>query len=202
MKNSQSQEDTQDRRELVRQLNPIGRIRLRLVARIREYLSDLTRGDLNFTWITENLAAGGSVRRRDLGRLAASGVTAVIDVRSEARDDQRELDRLGIQFLHLPAPDRYAPGAEQLLAGVDWALRVLERGGKIFSHCEHGVGRGPLMACAILVAQGRTAPEALEIVREKRWQAAPNDRQIERLLDFERLWLARTERSTAGSRGL
>ena len=55
-------------------------------------------------------------------------------------------------------------------------------------HCEHGVGRGPLMACAVLVAQGHSAPEALRIVRAGRWQALPNDRQLAALLDFEREW--------------
>jgi hypothetical protein len=44
------------------------------------------------------------------------------------------------------------------------------------------------MACAVLVAQGYGAPEALRIVRTARWQALPNDRQLEALLAFERKW--------------
>ena len=44
------------------------------------------------------------------------------------------------------------------------------------------------MACAVLVAQGYSAPEALRIVRAGRWQALPNDRQLAALLDFERAW--------------
>ena len=58
-------------------------------------------------------------------------------------------------------------------------------------HCEHGVGRGPLMACAVLVAQGYSAPEALRIVRSGRWQALPNDRQLAVLMDFEQEWRKR-----------
>ncbi|MCA1647623.1 MAG: phosphatase, partial [Chloroflexi bacterium] len=57
-----------------------------------------------------------------------------------------------------------------------------------FLHCEHGVGRGPLMACAVLVAQGCSAPEALRLVRAARWQALPNDRQLAALLNFEKTW--------------
>jgi len=71
------------------------------------------------------------------------------------------------------------------------AQRVLDHianGGRAFLHCEHGVGRGPLMTCAVLVAQGYTAPEALRIVRSARWQALPNDRQLAALLDFEQTW--------------
>ena len=75
--------------------------------------------------------------------------------------------------------------------GVDWALDRLTNGGRAFLHCEHGVGRGPLMACAVLVGQGHSAPEALRIVRLSRWQALPNDRQLAALLEFERTWRAR-----------
>jgi hypothetical protein len=42
------------------------------------------------------------------------------------------------------------------------------------------------MGLAILVAQGQTASAALKLLRSKRWQAAPNDRQLAALLDFER----------------
>ena len=75
-------------------------------------------------------------------------------------------------------------------------LDHLANGGRAFLHCEHGVGRGPLMACAVLVAQGHTAPEALRIVRAGRWQALPNDRQLDALLTFEKRvsWHATSER--------
>jgi protein-tyrosine phosphatase len=71
---------------------------------------------------------------------------------------------------------------------VDWILEHLTMGGRAFLHCEHGVGRGPLMACAVLVGQGHSAPEALRIVRGGRWQALPNDRQLGALLTFEQEW--------------
>jgi hypothetical protein len=44
------------------------------------------------------------------------------------------------------------------------------------------------MGLAILVAQGQTASSALKLLRSKRWQAAPNDRQLAALLDFEQKW--------------
>ena len=44
------------------------------------------------------------------------------------------------------------------------------------------------MTCAVLIAQGYTAPRALRTVRQARWQALPNDRQLSALLDFERVW--------------
>jgi protein tyrosine phosphatase (PTP) superfamily phosphohydrolase (DUF442 family) len=177
-----------ERQSLRRSLNPFGRIRLRIAARLHEWASDLTRGELNLSWITDDLAAGGSVQTRDYPRLRDIGVTAVIDLRAESQDDAEKLRQLGIEFLHLPTPDRYAPTVEKLAIGVQWAEDRLTAGGKVFAHCEHGVGRGPLMVGCVLVSRGATTPDVIETLRDRRWQSAPNDRQIERLLAFESYW--------------
>ncbi len=174
-----------ERKQIIRMLNPFGRIWLRLVARIHEYASDLAPGTLNLSWVTDDLAVGGSYRVRDIRRLAEQGVTAVIDAREEAADDEYALGKHGIRLLRLPTPDRYALSPEHLQIGATWALDRLTEGHKVFVHCEHGVGRGPLLGAAVLVESGRTAPEALRLLRARRWQAAPNDRQLEALLEFE-----------------
>jgi len=170
---------------------PLGRIWLRILARLMEWATDLQPKQLNYSDITPNLAVGGAFRKRQIKRLRQHGVTAVVDCRLEARDDPEALKASGIEFLHVPTPDRYGFTYAQMLEGVQWVLDHTERGGRAFMHCEHGVGRGPLMACAVLVAQGQTAPQALRTVRSARWQALPNDRQLEALLTFEREWLAR-----------
>ena len=183
-----------DRRAMIRQMNPAGRIWLRLVARVREMASDLIPSHLNISWITDELAIGGAPRPRDYRRLAAMGIAAVIDAREEAQDDAEAFKRVGIELLHLPTPDRYALSQEDLVRGTHWALARLRAGGKVFVHCAHGVGRGPLMGIAILIGQGLSAPEALRTVQHRRWQAAPNDRQIEGLLVFEERWRAEQAR--------
>ena len=94
-------------------------------------------------------------------------------------------------FLHLPTPDHYALTNEQLYRGVDWVLDHVARGGRAYLHCEHGVGRGPLMGCAVLIAQGLTAADALHLVKARRWQAMPNDRQLAALVEFEHGWRER-----------
>ncbi len=153
-----------------------------------EWLTDLQPKQLNYTDVTPQLAVGGAFRRRQIKRLKQRGVTAVVDCRLEAQDDKEALSKAGIELLHVPTPDRYGFSYEQMQRGVDWVLERVAKGGRVFLHCEHGVGRGPLMACAVLVAQGKSAPQALRIVRSKRWQALPNDRQLAALLDFERAW--------------
>ena len=181
-----------DERGLVRWYTLAGKLWLRLVARILEYSTKLDRAHLNLTRITDDLVVGGAIPTRAYRRLKDMGVTAVIDLREEARDDEEALEALGIELLYLPATDRYAASQEQMRRGVEWALARIERGGQVYAHCKHGVGRGPLMGLAIMVARGMTASEALRRMRSQRWQAAPNDRQLAALVQFERDWTGRS----------
>src|SRR5579859_598459 len=178
-----------DREQIVETFRrPLGRIWLRVLARLMEWLTDIQPKQLNYSDVTPQLAVGGAFRTGQIRRLTQRGVTAVVDCRLEATDDQDALVRAGIQFLHVPTLDRHGFTYAQLSMGVEWVLDQISSGGRAFMHCEHGVGRGPLMACAVLVAQGYTAPEALRMVRSGRWQALPNDRQLAALLNFEQEW--------------
>jgi protein tyrosine phosphatase (PTP) superfamily phosphohydrolase (DUF442 family) len=179
-------EIARDRQGLIRVLNPFGRLWLRLVARVHEHASDLVPTRMNLSWITDQLAVGGAPKKRDYRRLAQAGITGVIDCREEASDDEQGLRRVGIELLRLPIEDRHALRHEQLVEGIRWADRHFSGGGKVLVHCQHGVGRAPLMGASILIDREKlTAPEALKTIRARRWQAAPNDRQIEALLAFE-----------------
>ena len=175
-----------DERGLVRWYNFAGKLWLRGIARILEYTTKLNRQSLNLSRITDDLVVGGSIPVRSYGRLKAMGVTAVIDLREEAKDDEAALARHGIELLYLPATDRYAASQDQLRTGAEWAVERIKRGGQVYAHCKHGVGRGPLMGLAIMVAQGESSSTALRKLRSMRWQAAPNDRQLAALLEFER----------------
>jgi len=133
---------------------PLGRIWLRVLARGMEWLTDVQPKQLNYSDVTPQLAVGGAFRNRQIKHLKQRGVTAVVDCRLEDSDDADALAQAGIQFLHVPTADRYGFTYAQLHTGVDWVLDQLAQGGRAFMHCEHGVGRGPLMGCAVLVAQG------------------------------------------------
>ena len=177
-----------DERGIVRWYNLAGKLWLRGIARILEYSTRLHRQSLNLSRITDQLVVGGGIPPRAYPRLKAMGVTAVIDLREEAKDDEEALRRLGIELLYLPATDRFAASQDQIRQGVEWAMERINAGGQVYAHCKHGVGRGPLMGLAILVAQGQTTSSALRLLRSKRWQAAPNDRQLAALLEFEQNW--------------
>ena len=141
---------------------------------------------LNLSWVTDNLAVGGRVRPEDIKRLAAAGVTRVVDTRSEHQDDEAALRAQGIELLYLPTPDTYPLSINDLRRGADWVNAQIAAGHKVLIHCEHGVGRSVLLTAAALVADGMSAHEAVDLVQRRRWQAAPNQRQLVRLQEFER----------------
>jgi protein-tyrosine phosphatase len=140
---------------------------------------------LNMSWVTNHLAVGGRIRPEDIRALSKVGVTHVIDTRSEYSDDKEALARANIDLLYLPTPDTYPLSVEQLLEGAAWANEQIAKGGRVLIHCEHGVGRSVLLTCATLVYGGLHGSDALDLVKEKRWQAAPNQRQVARLREFE-----------------
>ncbi len=140
---------------------------------------------LNMSWVTEHLAVGGRVHPRDIPALALTGITQVVDTRSEYEDDAQAMARHGIELLYLPTPDTYPLTIEQLMEGSRWADERIKKDGRVLIHCEHGVGRSVLLTCAVLVYQGMHARDALDLVKEKRWQASPNARQVARLREFE-----------------
>jgi len=141
---------------------------------------------LNMSWVTPSLAVGGRVLPYDIPRLAKSGVTAVVDTRSEHQDDEAALAANGIQLLYLPTPDTHPLTVEQLQRGADWINEQIGHGQRVLVHCEHGVGRSVLLTAAALVEQGMNAHDAISLVQHRRWQAAPNHRQMRRLQEFER----------------
>src|SRR5947209_8876906 len=140
---------------------------------------------LNMSWITDQLAVGGRVRPEDIHALARTGITDVVDTRAEYRDDAQAMAKEHIGLLHLPTPDTYPLTVEQLRQGAAWVQERIRQGGRVLIHCEHGVGRSVLLASAVLVYGGMKAQEALRLVQEKRWQAAPNHKQVARLREFE-----------------
>ena len=140
---------------------------------------------LNMSWITTHLAVGGRIHPEDIKALAAVGITHVVDTRSEYCDDEEALAKEHIELLHLPTADTRPLTVEQMLKGSQWVQERMKQDGRVLIHCEHGVGRSALLTCAVLVYNGMHAYDALHLVQEKRWQAAPNHRQVRRLREFE-----------------
>jgi protein-tyrosine phosphatase len=140
---------------------------------------------LNLSWITTHLAVGGRIHPEDIKALAEEGITHVVDTRSEYRDDAEALAKEHIELLYLPTDDMRPMTIEQMMQGAQWTNEHMEQGGRVLIHCEHGVGRSVQLTCAVLIYDGMPAYDALHLVQQKRWQAAPNHRQVRRLREFE-----------------
>jgi protein tyrosine phosphatase (PTP) superfamily phosphohydrolase (DUF442 family) len=153
-------------------------------AALAERLGILLPDRLDLSWIDATLAVGGRVRPEDVPRLPGMGITDVVDVREEHRDDEEALRREGLDFLYLPTPDTYPLSVEDLQRGARWINERRRTGGHVLVHCEHGVGRSVLLAAAALVGDGYFPHEAFTLIESRRWQASPNRRQALRLNEF------------------
>lgn len=103
----------------------------------------------------------------------------VVDLRDEGCDDAATLKRAGVALLHLPTPDNAAIAPDHLDEGVRRVRQVIDDGGAVLLHCQHGIGRSALLALCILVDRGKTPNEALELVKASRPRVSPSPSQYE-----------------------
>ncbi|MGI4878713.1 MAG: protein-tyrosine phosphatase family protein [Janthinobacterium lividum] len=132
------------------------------------------------TWLTPMLAIGGAVPPaglRDFVR--AEHIRAIVDLRAEDCDDAAALGREGVAFLHLPTPDCFPPDLTLIDRGVAFAAPRLAAGTPVLVHCEHGIGRAPLMALCILIAAGLAPLDALMLAKDRRPVVSPSPAQYE-----------------------
>ncbi len=116
--------------------------------------------------VTPQLHVGGQYRRRGWPRLAARGITAVVNLRVEFDDNDAGI--APPHYLYLPTIDDDAPTLEQLREGVVFMKEEIARGGGVYVHCGAGVGRAPMMAAAYLVSTGLTPDQAWASIRAVR----------------------------------
>jgi protein-tyrosine phosphatase len=134
----------------------------------------------NFSWITDQIAVGGSFPHEHAEALATThGIQAVIDLRLEDRDDEQVLRRHGIALLHLPTEDACAVETAHLTDGVRFASHWLDAKRKVLIHCEHGIGRSATLALCVLVARGADPLQALSLMKDRRALVSPSPQQFE-----------------------
>ena len=124
---------------------------------------------IDFDWLTDRLAVGGCFPVERASELAQrDGIRAIVDLRQEDCDDEHHLRTAGISLLHLPAPDMEAPGVDGLDRGVAFVREWIEQGERVLIHCQHGIGRSPLLALCVLVDRGQAPLDALEHAKSRR----------------------------------
>lgn len=136
-------------------------------------------GPVNFSWITPDLALGGRLSNRELEALPRLGIGAVIDLRSEAVDEEAVLRESELDFLHLPTDDHAAITPPMLASGVEFSAAQAAQGRRILVHCEHGIGRSATLLLCVLVSRGLAPTAALRLAKDRRERVSPSPAQYE-----------------------
>ena len=135
---------------------------------------------LNLSWITSELAIGGSFPSTRADELARDHrIGAVIDLRWEDHDNCDVLARHGVAFLHLPTIDHDVVSPPMLRDGVAFAVGQITAGRRVLVHCQCGIGRSALLALCVLVERGHAPLDALVLAKDRRTLVCPNQRQYE-----------------------
>ncbi len=110
------------------------------------------------------------------------------NIKADISLEEKRLDQpFGVKYyLWLPTKDHRAPTSKQLLIGANFIKQLVDRGIKVYVHCEHGHGRAPTLVAAYLIMKGKSAKEAIRLIKEKRPAVHPNKFQIMALENFQR----------------
>ena len=125
---------------------------------------------MDMTWITDRMAVGGGIwNEKNMAEVARMGITHIIDMQIEF-DDTPLAERHGIEVLWNAIDDDFQPKPPEIFKlGVEFAQEALEQDGtKLYIHCAAGVHRAPMMALAVMCAQGWDLHEAVSTVEKKR----------------------------------
>jgi protein-tyrosine phosphatase len=125
---------------------------------------------MDLTWVTPQIAVGGGIwTNANMAKVAAAGVTHIIDMQMEF-DDTPLAEGYGIEVFWNQVDDDFQPKpAEVFQPGIEFALAALDNPeNKLLIHCAAGVHRAPMMALALLRAQGWDLQEAMELMEERR----------------------------------
>ncbi len=139
--------------------------------------------DLHF--VAPGLAVGSRFPPKAVPLLAREhGISRVVDVRVEDRDDERVLRIHGIRLLHLPTEDTCAISLEAIRDGVRFVSGGLDDGERVLIHCKYGIGRSALLALCVLVARGDAPLDAMERAKTARRVVSPSPEQLQAFLAF------------------
>jgi hypothetical protein len=136
------------------------------------------------THITRHVYVGGQVGLSGWRLMEKKwGISALLNLRIEW--DDRWMNIHAPHYLWLPAIDGTPPVYEQLVRGAQFIQTQVEAGRSIYVHCAAGLGRGPTMVTAYLVAQGLSVGEAIAFIAARRPFISLSVKQRARLLEFE-----------------
>ena len=150
-------------------------------------------------WIDDRLAVGPRPRaddrlEDDLDVLVGERVDVLVSCLTPGEERHRgcrprnaSRSTVEIRFERLPINDVEAPADVAVFDRVVRGLVTARAAGqRVVIHCKMGMGRAPLTAASVLVAEGRPSEQAWALIREKRGREVPdNESQHAWVADFE-----------------
>ena len=150
---------------------------------------------IDISQITEHLYIASRVKREHLEAILQLDPGLIISMIVQRRPPKALIAK-GLEVLWLRTLDfpLIPIPLKTLKQGVEAALPVIQNGGRVLVFCEGGRHRSVAMASCILIGQGHSADEAMQLVSSKRNVADPYARHIQRQIRrFEAFWGSRLE---------
>ncbi|HSB66912.1 MAG TPA: dual specificity protein phosphatase, partial [Anaerolineales bacterium] len=143
---------------------------------------------------TENLYIGRTPKTIHYAFMHELGIKLVINMRI-GLPPRRDPISPPVSSLWLPCIDSplFPIPMSFLKMGAQEALKVMNNGGAVYTHCSKGRHRGVAMGACILVAQGYSAEEAMQLIKQQRPASDPRVWYIRRRIkQFAKEWASST----------
>jgi len=152
----------------------------------------------NMTQIRPFLWLGAAYNLRQLDVVYRQGIRAIVDLRAEKTPQAFLSTYAELQFRRFPVVDRKAHSQEELLHIVLWVLEKTRQACPTLVHCQHGIGRAPLVVACVLLTEGLHAFQANRELERLRWQVRMNKAQLRALHEFSNTWKQFVKDNPAG----
>lgn len=148
---------------------------------------------IDISRITDNLYVGSKIGSEHVDELKVMKFDLIISMIAQLQPEEvytlppfKTLWIKAVDSIFTPISNR------KLATGVEAALPIIKKGGKVLVFCMEGRRRSVTMASAVLIAMGHTSEEAAEMLIAGRALADPRRWYVRtRIRGFERYWRRR-----------
>ncbi len=155
----------------------------------------------NFSWVIRGKLAGSARPENEaqLRWLRNVGIKALVCLNKEHPLDDKQVRKLGFEYLFLPVKDFTAPTQANMIEFVRFTHEMIEQDMPIVVCCGAGIGRTSTMLAAYLVSLCFSPEQAFGEIESKRGVGLESMDQREALLQYARQMGKLQKRAGLGS---